>query len=149
MIKTTTSRWATIAAVIRVLIVAEAISFLLAALLHTGIQFPLGISEPRNTVAAIVEGLCGIFLMVSAYAVFARKTWGWRVAIAAHIFAVAAVLLGITVIALGNNPGGDEANNIFHRVILVVLLIVLTGLFTPGVRAILGRSNQALQPHRP
>lgn len=117
MIETTTSRRATIAAVIRVLIAAEAIAFLLAALLHTGIQFLPGFVEPRNTVAAIVEGFCGIFLMVSAYAVFARKAWGWKVAIAAHVFAVAAVLLGITVIALGSNPGGDEANNIFHRII--------------------------------
>jgi uncharacterized membrane protein len=149
MIETTTSRWATIVTVIKILIAAEAISFLLAALLHTGIQFLPGFAEPRNTIAAIVEGICGIFLAVSAYAVFVRKTWAWRVAIAAHFFAVAAVLLGITVIALGNNPGGDEANNIFHRVILVVLVVVLTGLLTPGAKAILGRSNRALKSNRP
>jgi fluoride ion exporter CrcB/FEX len=149
MIKTTTSHWATIAAVIRVLIAIEAISFLLAALLHTGIQFLPGFVEPRNSAAAIAEGLCGIFLTVSAFAVFAHKAWGWKIAIAAHVFAIAAVLLGITVIALGSNPGGDEANNIFHRAILVVLVIVLIGLLAPGVRAIMGRSNQALQPDRP
>jgi hypothetical protein len=147
-IETTTRRWATIVAVIKVLIVAEGISFLLAALLHTGIQFLPGFTEPRNTIAAIVEGLCGIFLTVSAYAVFARKTWAWRIAIAAHVFAVAAVLVGITVAALGSNPGGDQANNIFHRVILVVLVVVLAGLLTPRARALVGRSNQALQSNR-
>ena len=75
MIETTTRRWTTVVRVISVLIVVEALSFLLAALLHLGIQFPLRFSEPRNNWAAIVEGLCGIFLAVSASAVFARKTW--------------------------------------------------------------------------
>ncbi len=108
MIETTTRRWSSVVTVISVLIVVESVTFLLAALLHTGIQFPLGISQPRIIPATIVEGLCGLFLAVSAYAVFARKTWAWRVAIAAHAFAVVGVLLGIFVTI--RNPGSDEAN---------------------------------------
>ena len=75
MIEATTRRWNTVVTVISVLIVLEAITFLLAALLHVGVQFPLGFSEPRIIPAAIVEGLCGLFLTVSACVVFARKTW--------------------------------------------------------------------------
>ena len=141
MIETTTRRWTTVVRVISVLIVVEAISFLLAALLHLGIQFPLGFSEPPNRYAAIVEGLCWLFLSLSLYAMFARKTWTWRAAVAAHIFAVVGVLLGIYATSRGP---GDEANFIYHRVILVVLVIVLALLATPGARAALGRSNQSL-----
>jgi hypothetical protein len=137
MIETTTRRWTTVVRVISVLIVAEAISFLLASLLHMGVQFSLGISEPPNRYAAIVEGLCGIFLALSACAVFARVTWAWRVAVAAHIFAVAGVLLGIVAVAGGGAPG-DEVNAIYHWVILGVLVVVLAGLLTPGIRAALG-----------
>ena len=88
MIETTTRRWPPVVTVISVLIVVEAVSFLVASLLHAGVQFPLGISEPRGTYAAIVEGLCGIFLAVSACFVFTRSAGAWRVAVAAHIFPV-------------------------------------------------------------
>ena len=101
MIETTTRRWTTVVRVISVLIVAEAISFLLASLLHMGVQFPLGISEPPNRYAAIVEGLCGLFLSVSAYAVFAGKTWAWRVAVAAHVFAVPRAEIVAVIAGLG------------------------------------------------
>jgi hypothetical protein len=144
MIETTTRRWTTVVTVISILIVLEAITFLLAALLHLGVQLPLGFTEPRIIPATIVEGLCGLLLAVSAYAVFTRKTWAWWAAISAHIFAVAGVLLGITALALGAGPS-TEVNTIYHRVILVVLVIVLALLATPGARATLGRSHRVSQ----
>ena len=144
MSETTTHRWSIVVRVISVLMVLETITFLLAALLHLGIQFPLGFSEPRIIPAAIVEGLCGVFLAVGTYGVFARETWAWGVALAAHIFAVAGVLLGITSLALGFGPS-TVTNTMYHRVILVVLVIVLVGLSTPGARAVLGLSHRVLQ----
>lgn len=140
MSETKIQRWTTVVTVISVLMVIEAVTFLLAALLHLGIQFPLGFSEPRIIPATIVEGLCGIFLAVSAYGVVARKSWAWSAALAAHVFAVAGVLLGITALALGAGPS-TEANTIYHRTILVVLVVVLALLATPGARAALGRSH--------
>ena len=142
MIETTNRSFPAIVKVIGVLIVAEAITFLLAALLHLGIQLPVGFSEHQIIPAAIVEGLCWLFLSLSLYAMFARQTWTWRAAVAAHIFAVVGVLLGIYATSRGP---GDEANFIYHRVILVVLVIVLALLATPGARAALGRSNQSLR----
>jgi hypothetical protein len=136
MIETTTRRLVTVVTVISVLIVVESVTFLLAALLHTGIQFPLGISQPQIIPATIVEGLCRLLLGVSAYAVFVHKTWAWRVAVAAHAFAVVGVLLGISVTI--RNPGGDEANSIYHWTILMVLVVVLALLTTRGARAGLG-----------
>ena len=137
------NRWTTIVMVIGVLMVLEAITFLLAAMLHMGIQFPLGFSEPQIIPATIVEGLCGIFLAVSAYGVIARKTWAWGGAVAAHVFAVAGVLLGITALALGAGPS-TEVNTVYHRTILVVLVIVLALLATPGARGVMGASHRTL-----
>ncbi len=144
MIESTTHRWTIVVTVISVLIVLEAMTFLLAALLHLGVQLPLGFTEPRIIPATIVEGLCGLLLAVSAYAVFARKTWAWWAAISAHIFAVAGVLLGIIALALGSAPS-TVANTIYHRVILGVLVVVLVLLATPGARATLGRSHRVSQ----
>ncbi len=135
MMKTTTRSFTTVVTVITVLMVGEALTFLLAALLHLGI--PLGFSEPRIIPAAIVEGLCGLFLAGSTYAVFARTRLAWGVALAAHLFAVAGVLLGIIALALGVGPS-TVANTIYHRVILGVLVVVLVLLATPGARAVLG-----------
>jgi hypothetical protein len=108
LIKPTTRHWNTVITVMSVLIVAEIITFLLATLVHLGIPVPLGFTQPQIIPAAIVEGLCGIFLAVSAYAVFAHKTWAWRVALAAHVFAVAGVLLGI--LATIRSSAGGEPN---------------------------------------
>ncbi len=108
MSETTTRRWTTVVTVINVLIVGEATTFLLATLLHLGIPVPLGFTQPQIIPAAIVEGLCGIFLAVSAYAIFTYKTWAWRVALAAHVFAVVGVLLGI--LATIRSSAGGEPN---------------------------------------
>jgi hypothetical protein len=140
MMNTTTRSFTTIVTVITVLMVAEAVTFLFAALLHLGI--PLGFSEPRIIPAAIVEGLCGLLLAVSTYAVLARTTWAWGAALAVHLVAVAGVLLGIISLALGAGPS-TVANTIYHRVILGVLVVVLLLLATPGARAALGRRASA------
>ena len=88
MIETTAHRGSMLVTVISALMVVETLTFLLAALSHLGIQFLPGFSEPRIIPAAIVEGLCGVFLAVATYGVFVRKIWAWGVALAAHIFAV-------------------------------------------------------------
>lgn len=136
MIETAGRRWNVLVTAMSILVVAEATTFLLASLLHLGIPLPPGLSQPQIIPATIVEGLCGIFLAISAYALFARKRWAWRAALAAHLFAVAGVLLGLSVTL--RNPGSDMANAIYHRVMLVTLIVVLVLLITPGIRATLG-----------
>jgi hypothetical protein len=109
------------------------------------VQIPLGftvLAEPQIIDATIVEGLCGLFLAVSAYAVFTRWTWAWPVATAAYTFAVAGVLLGIGALAAGLGPT-TEANYIYHRVMLVALAAGLIFLLTPIGRAALGRGDRA------
>ena len=145
MTETTTHRYAGATTAIGVLIALYAVTFLLGALLHLGVRIPLGftvLAEPQIIDATIVEGLCGLFLAVSAYAVFTRRAWAWPAATAAHAFAVAGVLLGIGALAAGLGPS-TELNYVYHRVILVVLVAGLALLLTPIGRAALGRGNRA------
>jgi hypothetical protein len=62
--------------------------------------------------------------------------WYGETAVIAHSIAILGVLLGIFAT---RNSTGDEANYIYHRVILVVLVITLALLVIPGARAALGR----------
>ena len=73
---TTTRSFTTVVTVISVLIVGEASTFLIAALLHLGVPIPLGFPEPCIIPAAIAEGLCGLFLAVGAYGVFGSHHLG-------------------------------------------------------------------------
>src|SRR5581483_4547499 len=118
-----------------ILMIGEALTFLLASLLHLGIPILPGFSQPRIIPAMIIEGLCWLFLAISLYAMFTHKTWTWRITVAAHVFASLGVLLGIYA-----TKGGirDEANFIYHRVILGVLVVTLALLATPGARTTLG-----------
>lgn len=141
MIEATTHRRGSGGTVIGVLAALYAVTFLIGALLHTGVSIPLGftvISEPVIVPATIVETLCGIFLAVGAYAVFAHKTWAWSVVTSAHGFALGGVLLGITALAIGAGPG-TESNTIYHRVMLLALVAGIVLLLTSIGRTALGR----------
>jgi hypothetical protein len=136
VIETTVPSRAAVVTTIGVLIVLEAATYILAALLHVGVRIPLGFTEPRIIPAAIAEGLIGIFLAVSAGFLFTR--WAWPVAVAAHIFALLGTLLGVFAMAAGPSPR-TEANTIYHYVMLGVISGVLLLLLTPPGRAALGR----------
>ena len=147
MTGTTTRYHAAVVGAFRILVVLEAITFLVGALLHLGVRIPLGFAvlvEPRIPDAVIVEGLCGLFLSVGAYAMFTRKAWAWAALVAAHVFAVAGVLLGIGALAVGLGPT-TELNYVYHRTILVVLVAGLVLLWTPSVKEALGRGDRASQ----
>jgi hypothetical protein len=140
MNKTTIPRKTAMSTALGILVTIEAVTFLLAALLHLGIQNPI-LTEPRIIPATIVEGLIGVFLAVSAYGVLARRTWAWAATVAAHVFGVLGVLLGIFATTVGPGPA-TPANTVYHWVMLVVLLAGLVFLLTPAGKDALGRSGQ-------
>jgi hypothetical protein len=114
-----------------------AVTFFCGALLHLGVQIPLGaavLAEPTILPAAIVESLCGLALSIGAWAVLARWNRAWTAVFAAHAFALGGVLLGVTALALGAGPSTD-LNTMYHRVMLVGLVAVLALLLTPAGRA--------------
>ncbi len=136
MIASTPSRQATVAMSLGIFTAVEGVAFLLAALSHTGMRV-LPFDEPRIVDAAIVEGLCGIFFVGSAVSVFARAAWAWLALVASHTFALLGVLVGIAAIAAGLGPH-SIFNDTFHRVAVVVLVVMLIVLATPAARAALG-----------
>ena len=68
---------------------------------------PLGFTEPPLLPAMVVEGLIALGFIVSAVALFTRKPWAWSATIAAHVFCVMGVLLGLWATRRG---GGTEAS---------------------------------------
>jgi hypothetical protein len=124
----------------RALIVFDTVTLLLFALLHANGPLALGsavLAEPRIIPAAIVEGLAGLIFAVSAYAVFTRASWAWAATVAAHVFTLAGVLLGITMIAAGFGPH-SALNDTYHPLMVALLVVGLILLATPDVRAGLG-----------
>jgi len=143
--ETTERRRATLATTVGILSVLYAVTFFIGALLHLGVRIPVGftvLAEPRIVEATIVEGLCGLFLTVGAYATLARKTWAWPALAAAHAFALGGVLLGMAALAVGAGPS-TVLNAVYHRVMLVALAAGLAALLTPVGRAALGRGDRA------
>lgn len=123
-----------VATAVGVLMVVEGVVFVLAALLHAGVQLPLGIDEPRIIAAMIVEGVIGIAFFVAAWAVFANRPAAWKGAVAAHAVAVAGVLLGMVALGLGQGPR-TPANDVYHRVMIVLAALLVVFLRTRAGRA--------------
>ena len=132
-----------IATTIRTLTLVDAITFLIAAVLHTGTRIPLGfavLAQPRIVPATIVEGTAGVLLGIAAYGLFQYKSWGWTAAVTAHVFSILGVLTGMVALAMGRGPR-TESNDIYHRVILVVLVAGLFLLTRRGVRKALAEKQ--------
>jgi hypothetical protein len=120
-------------------------TFLLAVLLHLGVQIPLGfavLDEPQRPFAVIVESLAGVVLAVGAFAVFARKAWAWAAVTWAHGLALAGVLWGMVAVAAGRGPH-TQLNDTYHRVMVVLLGAGLILLLTPVGRRSLGRQRRS------
>ena len=136
MIERTTDPRTGITTVVGILSAIYAATFFFGALLHLGFRIPLGsavLAEPTILPASIVESLCGLALLFSAFAVLTRARFAWTAALAANAFALGGVLLGVVALAAGGGPSTD-LNTIYHRVMLVALVAVLALLVTPSGR---------------
>jgi hypothetical protein len=126
-------------AIMRVLVIFEALIFLLAALQHLGLSISLGftvLAEPRIIPAAIVEGSSGLLFVISAYALFSGRNWAWAAALVTHVYAIAGVLLGIFSLALGFGPR-TLTNDIYHMVMLLLIM--------PGLALLLGVNSSTAE----
>jgi hypothetical protein len=126
---------------VALLATAYAATFVVAVLLHLGVEIPLGfvvLDEPRRPFAVIVEGVAGIVLALGAVAVFARTTRAWTAVTGAHAVALVGVLWGMVAVAAGRGPH-TQLNDTYHRVMVVLLTATLILLLTPLGRNSLGR----------
>ncbi len=136
------------ASAFRALVVLEALSFLIFAVLHLGVRIPVGfavVSTDRIEDAVIAEGLSGALLSLSAYALVRGRGWALRATVIGQAFSLVAVLVGIAAIAAGLGPS-SVANDVYHRVMAPVLALSLVWMATPAGRAALqaravGRRN--------
>jgi len=113
-------------------------------LLHLGVRIPAGatsLAEDRIFPASIVEGHCGLFRTIGAYAALAGRTWAWPALSAAHGFALGGVLLGVAALAVGAGPS-TELNEVYHRAMLVALAAGLVLLLASVERMTFGRSGR-------
>jgi hypothetical protein len=127
-----------------VLAAGYAVTFLVAVLLHVGMEIPLGfavLEEPRRPVAVLVEGVAGLLLGLGALAVLARRTWAWAAVTGAHAVALAGVGWGMVAVAAGRGPH-TQLNDTYHRVMVVLLAGTLLLLLTPLGRTSLGREHK-------
>jgi hypothetical protein len=129
---------------VALLAAAYAVTFVVAVLLHVGVELPLGfvvLDEPRRPFAVIVEGVAGIVLAVGAFAVFARTPRAWAAVTGALAVALAGVLWGrMVAVAAGRGPH-TQLNDTYHRVMVVLLSATLILLLTPLGRSSLGRER--------
>lgn len=113
--------------IIRLLMYVEAATFFVGSVLHLGIPL-FGFTEPIILPATVVEGICGVALLVGAG--FYRGG-DVRAALIAHAVAIGGVLLGMAALAAGRGPS-TPLNTVYHRTILIALLV--TGTLVFGAR---------------
>jgi hypothetical protein len=112
-----------------VLEVCEASVFLVAAALHTG---AFGVSQVIP--AMIMEGLWGLGCILSAVALFMRKSWARKSATIMQALILLGVLLG--VFELIGFPDLDTPINLsLHAAMIVLIIIGLALLVLPSARS--------------
>src|SRR3989442_6538972 len=117
---------------LRGVIVAEAVTFLVASALHLGVRLPLlgdALGEPLMPQAGIPEGVIGLVLAAGAAIALAPATRSWATLVAVHVLALAGVPLGTLALA-ARAPPPAATDQLSHRGILVGLLAVLSVLST-------------------
>jgi hypothetical protein len=107
------------------LMLAEALTFAIASILHFGVlESFIG--------AAIPEAIIAVVLGAGAITVTSRPAGAWWLALVTTLFALAGVIVGLSVI-LGGRVS-RPADVIYHTGILVALLITIGPLLAPAVR---------------
>jgi hypothetical protein len=111
--------------------------FVFGAIQHVGISIG-SFHEPRIIPAGIVESICALSLVLGAGAILSRQTRAWLIAVLGNVIAVSGVVLGMVALALGAGPR-TASNDLYHRVMLVLIAIALTLLILVRRRAGLQR----------
>ena len=123
--------------IIGIFVILAATAFAIGALAHLQVILFFGIAEPRIVPAAIVEGLCFLFLAISAYKIFLGGN-SWGITFFAHAFSITGIILGQVSLAVGAGPR-TESNDIYHSVMLLFIISAAFYLLTEKGRAALSR----------
>ena len=116
------------------LMLVEAVTLAIASIVHFGVVIPLGVVTLDDPFAGarIPEAIIAVVVGVAALSLLTRWAGAWWLALAATIFAIAGVLVGVSIILFGTvSRTGDL---IYHFSLLVALLVTVVLLFTPAGR---------------
>ena len=129
---------------IRVLVIVEAATFLIAGALHLGVPVPLAMTlgEPLMPQAGTPESVIGVVLVVGAVAAFLPGRGAQWVLAGTLVFAILGTLVGIAAIGAGLGPRTD-VGEVYHRVILASLVVTL------GLSALATRGTAPRDAPRP
>ena len=125
-----------------VFVLLEALGFVIGAMLHAGIEIPIGGGMYLEHVvpAAVVETVCAFVLAVAALALITCNRQAWEATLVSHVISIAGTILGVVAITAGRGEH-NLPNDIFHRVILVAMVAVLVLLWTPAGRRAIRRDD--------
>ena len=130
-----------ISRVIAGLMLVEALTLAIASVVHFGVVIPLGVLTLDDPFAGarIPEAIIAVVVAVAAISLLTRWVGAWWLALAATIFAIAGVLVGVSIVLFGtvSRPG----DLVYHFSLLVALLVTIGLLFTPAARSSIRRSR--------
>lgn len=114
---------------IGLVVLVEALAFLMGAALHLGVSLPVPFAESRSLFGAAAEALSGIILLLAVAAIATREPRAWKLAVAGHVLGVAGIVWGI---ATGGSAFASQASH--HPPMLLVLVVALIALSIPVCR---------------
>jgi len=123
------------------LMLVEAVTLAIASIVHFGVVISLGVVTLDDPFAGarIPEAIIAVVVGVAAISLLTGWAAAWGLALAATLFAIAGVLVGIRFVLIGMvSPAGDL---IYHFSLLVALLVTVGLLFTPAARNPIRRSQ--------
>jgi hypothetical protein len=113
--------------VLGLIMISNAILFLFGAVQHAGIS--LGrFHEPRIIPAAIVETICGLFVLWGGIVILDHSHARWNIALTGNLVALGGVLLGVASLAAGRGPR-TASNDFYHHIMLILITASLFILF--------------------
>jgi len=116
------------------LMLAEAVTLAIASIVHFGVVIPLGVVTLDDPFAGakIPEAIIAVVVGVAAISLLTRWAGAWWLALAATIFAIAGVLVGVSIVLFGT--GSRPGDLVYHFSLLVALPVTIALLFTPSAR---------------
>src|ERR687895_2270600 len=103
--------------VIRLFMLFEAASFIVAALIHSGML----IQGYQHSEASAAEGIIAVVLLVGVALTWVRPAWTRQIGLVAQSLALLGTLVGVFVIAIGVGPR-TVPDVVYHIGIVVVLV---------------------------
>src|SRR5436309_4308022 len=129
-----------VSTIIAGLMLVEAATLAIASIVHFGVVIPLGVVTLDDPFAGakIPEAIIAVVVGVAAISLLTRWAGAWWLALGATIFAIAGVLVGVSIVLFG--AGSRPGDLVYHFSLLVALLVTVGLLFTPAARQAIRRA---------